>query len=181
MSEAPYQPKPYKDRPSQNIKVNGYLKYVGIVLLPLIGNAIGYLVGKQIPSKPQASPLAALDGDTLSIFEKYQNFLTSFLGPSPHKGKIFGVWGAKIGVAVSAFLLWQQKEKKHLEVGDTVQSVKEIAHLHQTNEDLELDNKVVKKMIEHQREKQGIVTKEPTPFSERMTSSAEENSTVIQR
>ncbi len=173
MSEAPYQPKPYNERPSQNIKVNGYLKYVGIVLLPLIGNVVGYLVGKQISSTPQANSLGGIDKDSLSAFGKYQEFLTNFLGPSTHKGKIFALWGGKIGLAVSAFLLWQQKEKKHLEVADTVHSVKEIAHLHQTNDDLQLDNKVVKKLIEHQREKQ-------SSFGERVAAPANENS-VLQR
>jgi chorismate mutase len=85
----------------------------------------------------------------------------------PTKGLINGTRGLIGGTIITGFMAWRKEEKKRLEVADTVAEVKDIAHLHQTNEDLEKENKLLEKMINFERKKHAANEKNPEGFQQR--------------
>lgn len=143
-----YQPKPYQERKSQNLGISGYLKSISVLLYPIVGGLAGWFIGKGIKSPPKA------DLGKSGAFEVYQTFMRSQFGDIGHEGGYYAGIGAKIGIVIAAFFAWKKHEKQHLAVEDTVREVKDIAHLHRSNEDLEKDNKMVSRMLEFEKRKQ---------------------------
>jgi hypothetical protein len=142
-----YRPKPFEERPSQKVGVMGYIReHVSLVILPFATGAAGWLIGKNQKYAENTSPKSGFIG-------QYQEAVKNMLGRE-HKGGLYGSALFKAGILTSAFLLWRKDESKKLEVAETVASVKEIAPLHQTNDDLEKDNQLVTKMIAFEQAKQ---------------------------
>ncbi len=164
-----YQPVPYDKRPSQNIGVWDYVRQpVALFLLPFALGGAGWLLGKQRPA-----PDYATKPEKMNMLQAYRESLRRQFGNNEHEGGLYAVYGLKIGIAVAAFMLWRKKEKKGMEVADVVGSVKEIAPLHMTNEDLQKDNELVKKMIAYEKQKQQRLiddeVKLPSNYRERIT------------
>lgn len=175
--EKPYQPIPYEERPSQKVTWGDYLrKHVSLLLLPIALAGVGYMVGKNIKMTPISEETKKSGG----ILHAYQTYMQMQFG-SENKGQLFAAYGSKIGVIISAFLAWKKKEQKRLEVSDVVESVKEIAPLHQTNEDLEKDNALVKKMIAFEQEKQAKLGHEGASYQQRLASETTSNAHSLQK
>ena len=177
MSQENYTPKPYAERASQKVGVWDYCKkQLGLLLIPIAAGATGWFAGKSQKVAPDFYE-TSLDGGKGSLLQRYLHVMQrgsqTYFGNPDHKGPTYLFIGAKIGLVVMAFLFWKQKEKKRLEIGDTVGEVKDIAHLHRTDEDLAKDNKLVEKMITHERKKQAVLTEKlPENFRDRATEPA---------
>ena len=183
MSTERYTPTPYEERASQKVGVWDYMKkQVALILIPVATGLLGYFAGKQQKLDPDFYQKGF--SKDKSLLQKYIHFnkvgIQQYFGNPDHKGPTWSLIAAKVGLVVSAFLFWKQAEKKRLEVKETVEEVKDIAHLHQSNEELAQDNKLVKKMIAFEKEKQAkledqpanhfqkkLETKEPTQELER--------------
>lgn len=167
MSET-YQPTPFKQRPSQKITAWDYTrKVVPIFLLPIALGVVGLFVGRQI--KPDVSE-ASLKKDAEKSLLEQMIFGRSRLQAlaDGNYGNVFKNQGFVLGSMISAFLAWRRGEKKRLEVAEVVESVKDIAPLHQTNEDIEKDNQLVKKMIAFEQEKQKQLQAGTAPYQKRL-------------
>ena len=177
-----YNPKPFDERPSQKLGVFDYVKKrVGLVLLPFITAAAGWAIGK---TRKLPDDFYQKDTSDMSFGQKYiyasQRGAQHYFGNTDHRGPGLAFIGLKVGAVVTAFLLWRQDEKKRLEVADTVSEVKDIAHLHQTNEDLQKDNVLVEKMIAHEQDKQeALLQNTPADFRTRESQRQQQPSQLV--
>lgn len=75
--------------------------------------------------------------------------------------------GGKVSGIITAFMVWQKKEKEKVGIEAIRNDIKSVDHLHQTDADLERDNRFLEKMIafERQRSQGG--------FAERVAAEAE--------
>ena len=133
-----YQLTPLKDRPSQKIGVQDYVKaVVPLVLVPAVGTVLGWLAAKHHAGVNRLG--VYLMGHSKDI---------------PNAGKIGAAsLGLKIGAIWSVFKIWQHSREQQIGVQDIYQKLQAIEPLHTTNEQLEADNRVLQKMIAHEHGK----------------------------
>lgn len=161
-----YKPKPFKDRDSQNLGPKQFVLHeLPILLLPAMGAAAGFGLGK----------VGVLKGKSIfarahNLYQKarglpetaeVQNFLNAgyeTYGITTEAAKAQAnnvINGLKVGGMASLFLGWQKKEEAKLDLIDVHESLKEVEHLHQTDDDLRKDNHLLKKQIDFMRQQRG--------------------------
>jgi hypothetical protein len=143
-----YKPTPLEDRNSQHVGVGNLVVWLGkLASWGVGGAAIAWSAAKIL--KPKIARPQFLDKMYEASGIEKLNPHSEFLTP-----KNYGYIGAKIGVVGKAFTLWREAEAERKGVEDMLEGVHDIASLHQSNEDLEKDNKLVKEMIAFEERKQ---------------------------
>lgn len=162
----PYQPVPFEQRPSQTLGAWDYLRKRGFIfILPFLVGGAGWAVGKTIKAERNLPALP----ENASFLQQFTHGVKLKAAMEGDYGSALLGRGLALGGFITAFLAWRQEEKKRLEVGDVVASVKDVANLHRSNEDIEKDNALVKKMIAFEREKQARLGAQDAPHQARIS------------
>lgn len=119
-----WKPQPFKERKSQNLNFGDYFMR-GIMHL-VVGTSGGWVAG-------------------WSLDKLLQN------KGSQHT--TFAYWGAFIGALVGSFSSWERREKFDLEINRVYEEYKDLPGLRRTNDEVQADNAILKRIVEHQREK----------------------------
>ncbi len=126
-----YQPKPLKERKSQNVGLWDAAKWFApILLFGKIGAVAGWALGK-----------FAMENRNPETFANR---------------KVLSILGGYLGAFFTIFLKWRKVEAARLGVQDLYDDYKKAINLRCDNACLEKDNEVVRSMIEFEHEKQAL-------------------------
>jgi hypothetical protein len=127
-----WQPQPYAERKSQHVTFGDYFQRALFHLF--VGGISGTAIGWGIDILRQ---------------RRHAQGVTSFK-----------YWGGLVGAMVGGFFSWQREEKAKLEVDQVLKEYRDLPGLLPSNDALIEDNKILKRIVEHQRQKS-----EATPAS----------------
>jgi hypothetical protein len=146
-----YTPIPYEQRESQKLTFGDYFrKRISIVLIAPALSGLGYLLGRQVKQGARMTPEERKNAPAW-------RWALEMMDRNPHaktKGPSYSHIGLGIGGTIASYLLWRRDEKKHVQISDMIEELKEVAPLHKGNEDFQKDNALLVKQILHEREKQ---------------------------
>lgn len=133
-----YKPKPLEERSSQHVGAKEGVVWFGKLAAVGLGGWLAGWSGAKIYGKPISSP----------------KFIKNLIPIETLTPKMIGMIGAKIAVIGKLFLMWRKQEAARIGTEDAYTDMQAIAPLHRSNEDLQKDNTLVKKMIAFEQEQQ---------------------------
>ena len=161
-----YDPKPIEERESRKLGPKEFvINELPIMALPFVGGAIafglgmaGVLKGRSIIAKAHNWYQRARGHEQTETVQNVLNAGYELYGiKTPYaKAQANNVFnGVKLGAVGSLFLGWQKKEEAKLDLIDVHEALKEVEHLHLTNDDLRKDNHLMRKQIDFMRQQRG--------------------------
>ncbi|MFO1241970.1 MAG: hypothetical protein U1E36_02025 [Rickettsiales bacterium] len=148
-----YQPKPLEDRESQKIGVKDAALWFGKILGigiagGLAARVIAGATGAKIPLPTKTREWLAENAD-IARFLKFYGVDGTHILP-----KGIGIIAGKISGIGALFMTWQKNESARIGIDDIYADLKDVSNLHWTNEDLQRDNDLTKKMIAYEQRQQ---------------------------
>jgi len=132
-----YEPKPFKERKSQNLSVLDYVKNQALFWILSIAGQVSAIasVRYEIPYNED-------------LKKGLSRFLPSAASWQPDDGKrrLFR-WTSGILLSAAAFTLWRQTKAQEIGIHEIYKDVKSVEHMHMTDADLNRENEVLKQQI----------------------------------